>query len=186
MAFTFTWAHLSGSTWQAFDSANWIGFYGASYGDKVQVGEYQDSHHLRTSSGTDTDYCEYPHMTNLKYISGSTVSISGSLEQDISNVITGDCVRIRFTDGATSINTENVKFYSFDGTTDATGPTGVTAYCLTTGSSAWDNAEGSGSAMDLADQGSEQDHDYFVGMSASPASVGEKTSFAWKITLDYY
>jgi len=186
MAFGFTWAWQSGSTWNNFDSANLIGFYGSSYGDKVQVGEYPDSHHLRTSSGTNTDYCAYPHMTNLKYISGSTVSISGSNEQNISNVTTGDCVRIRFTDGSTSISTESVTFYSYDGTTDATPPVGLTSKCLTTGSTSWTTPTGSPAAMSFADQGSEINHDYFVGMSASPTSVGEKTSFAWKITLDYY
>jgi len=186
MAFAFTWAWQSGSTWHNFSADNMIGFYGTSYGDKVTVNSYQDSHHLRTSSGNDTDACVGPHMTNLKYISGSTVSISGSNETNISNVATGDCIRIRFTDGSTSVSTENVKFYSYDGTTDATAPTGLTPKCLTTGASAWVTPTGSAGYMPMADQGSEINHDYFVGLSATPTSVGEKTDFAWKISLDYY
>jgi len=187
MAFAFTWAWYDGSSWNDFAAGNMIGFYGSTtYGTKVQVGSYQDGMHLRTSSGTDTDACGSPHMDNIKYLTSTTCSINGGSSVNVSTITQNDCVRIKFTDGSTSVTTENGKFYAYDGTTDTNAPTGVTAQALEQGDSSWTACGGSGNAVSITDQSAAVTHYYYVAMSASPTSVGEKTNFAWKISLDYY
>jgi hypothetical protein len=38
----------------------------------------------------------------------------------------------------------------------------------------------------LTDQGSNITHYFYLIMTGSPDSVGEKTDFAWKISIDYF
>lgn len=189
MAFTFTWAwyKLNTTTWTDFSAGNLIGFYGTTtYAAKVTVAAYNVGMHLRTASGTDTDACASTHMTGIQYVAAGTCKVNGGSTVDLDTVTAEQSVRITFTDGATSISTENATFYAYDGTTDATAPTGVTAQGAEQGDSTWTACGGSASAVTLTAQGAATSHVFYVIMSASPASVGEKTEFAWKITLDYY
>lgn len=184
---SFEWAGYNGSDWTTFDisDTNLLKFAGADYDDKVVVGEYNDSFHIRTSSGDDSDACGSPHLTNLKYLTSSTVSIDGGSSVDVDTVLTTECIRIQFTHGS-SVAIENAIFYVYDGTTTTTPPTGVTFQAFEQGDTSWTNAEGSASAVDLDNKSSSTEHNFYIGMSASPSSTGEKTNFAGRIELDYY
>jgi len=190
MAFGFTWAwyKLNTTTWTDFTAGNLIGFYGTvTYGAKVRVANYNVGMHLRTAAGTDTDACAASHMTGIQYVAAGTCSIStGGGTVNLNTVTSNQSVRITFTDGATAVSTETGVFYAYDGAVDANAPTGVTAYGAETGDAAWTACGGSAAAVSLTDQGSNVTHYFYVVMSASPTSVGEKTSFAWKISIDYF
>lgn len=190
MAFTFTWAwyNSSGTAWINFAAGNLIGFYGSTtYGDKITTTEYQDGMHLRTASGTDTDACAADHMRNVKYINSGNCSIDAAANEVVTNIADTECVRIHFTDTSTSVATENAEFYAYaSGGTDADAPPNVTVQALECGDAAWTAAGGNGSAVSITNDTAAVDHYYYVAMSASPDTVGEKTNYAWKITLDYY
>jgi len=189
MAFGFTWAwyKLNTTTWTNFAAGNLIGFYGTTtYGTKVRVANYNVGMHLRTSAAVDTDACPNTHMIGIQYVAAGTCQIDGGGVVALNTVATTESVRITFTDGATAVSTETGVFYAYDGAVDANAPTGVTAYGAETGDAAWTACGGSAAAVSLTDQGSNVTHYFYVVMSASPTSVGEKTSFAWKISIDYF
>lgn len=187
MVFAFTWAWRDAAAWNDFSAGNLIGFYGgATYGTKVKITEYQSHNHLRTAAGTDTDACASPHMDSIQYVASATCQINQGGVVNVNTIAENDCVRIHFSDGSTSISTENATFYAYDGTTDATAPTNVTAYALERSDAAWTACGGSASAVSLTNQGANINHYFYVAMSVSPDTVGEKTAFAWKISLDYY
>ena len=125
-------------------------------------------------------------MTGIQYVASGTCKINGGSTVNLNTVTAKQSVDIGFTDGATAVSTENGIFYAYDGSTDATAPTGVTAQGAETGDAAWTACGGSAAAVTLTDQGSNIQHDFYVIMSASPTSVGEKTAFAFKISIDYF
>ena len=180
---TWAWYNNTGTAWVNFSAGNMIGFYGtATYGAKTAVSAYQGGMHLRTAAGTDTDACAAPHCDNVKYINATYCDINGAGDVDVATIGVNDCVRIEFTDGATSVVTENAIFYSYDGTTDATAPVGVTTKGLEQGDAAWTAMGGNAAAVSITNDSTTTDHLFYVAVSASPTSVGEKLSFAFKIT----
>ena len=186
-SFTWSWYNTSGSTWTSFSAGNLIGFYGiTTYGTKVRVNNYNVGMHLRTSLGSDIDACAANHMTGIQYASVNTCQINGGGVVALNTVTQQQSVRITFTDGATSVATEGGIFYAYDGSIDSSAPTGVTAQGAERLDDNWTACGGSGSAVTLSDHTTAITHYYYVIMSASPTTVGEKTAFAWKISIDYY
>ena len=189
MAFSFVWSwyNTSGSAWANFAAGNLIGFYGTTtYGSKVRIANYNVGSHLRTSSGVDTDACAANHMTGIQYVAAGTCKVNGGSTVNLNTVTSQESVRITFTDGATAVSTESGIFYAYDGSVDANPPTNVTVKGAETGDAAWTSCAGSGTPVTLTDQGSGVTHYFYVVMSASPDTVGEKTAFAWKISIDYF
>ena len=76
-------------------------------------------------------------------------------------------------------------FFAYDATTPATGPVDVTVYCAEQADTDWVATDGSGSALSLGDSGSATSHDFFLNLSASPDTVGEKLLFTYKLSLTY-
>lgn len=183
---TFTWDGHDGSGWNlSIGATNLIKFAGSAYATKVIVGEYQDSTHIRTASGTDTDACTPIHLHNIKYTDSNQCSIDGAAAEAVTNILTTECIRINFSHGS-SVATENAKFYAYSGGAYTTPPTDVTFQALEQGDSSWSNAEGSASALALDNQSAGTSHNFYIAMSASPESTGEKTAFVGRIELDYY
>jgi hypothetical protein len=189
MVYSFTWAwyKLNTTTWTDFSAGNLIGFYGTTtYGARTRITVYNVGMHLRTSSGVDTDACANSHMTGVQYIAVGTCKVNGGATVNLNTVTANESVRIIFTDGATAISTESGIFYAYDGAVDTNVPTAVTAQGAEQGDAAWTGCGGSAAAVTLTNQASNITHTFYVIMSASPDTVGEKTAFAWKIQLDYY
>jgi hypothetical protein len=163
-----------------------IWYTGAAFTDNVVVGSYQDSTHISNSS--DVHQCSTNHVNNTKWLAdtgASSVSLNGAAASNITALTTANAgLKFNFADGA-SVATSNGKFYAYDGTTDATAMVGVTfkAYQISNGSS-WTGANGSGSALTLADQAAATSHDFFLASSVSPTSTGAKTGRV-KISLTY-
>lgn len=202
---TFTWNYW-GSTGPAWTdiSTNTIVFSGTGgLTNPVTVASWNDETHIG-SGDPGTDQCGTNHSNSVKYIN-STQFDNGSGTQDLNdtNLTNQECVlQIEFTD-ASSVSITNARFYAYDGTTVTTEAVGVdcaafeqgqsatswtvinddtTSGALTTGSIGGDN---SGERLDLADQGAATDHTYYIAVSASPETVGGKTSFDFGIALTY-
>ena len=179
---TFTW-NLQGTTPTTIDATDIIQFANATFDSAVVVSEYQDTTHVETSVGGDKSSGNSPH--NTKYLTSSTLSLNGASSSNVVDLTTGNCpLKINFSD-ASSVATSGAVLYGYDGTTTTAVPTGVTFQAFEQGDSAWTNAEGSGSAVSIADQTASTSHDYYFGISASPESVGTKTDFKIRIELTY-
>lgn len=177
---TFT-HNLQGSTDTEITSSDVLQFAGGSFDAKIQVGNYQDSTHV-DSGGSDKSSGNSPN--NCKYVDSSTVNANGS-DGSVSGLADADAtLDIQF-DHATSVNTESAVFYAYDGSDTADAPVEVDFQCFETGDSNWTNAEGSGSALSLADQAAATTHNFYIATSLSPDTVGDKSG-KYRIELTYY
>jgi hypothetical protein len=182
---TFTWtAQLTTGT-LVIGATDKIGFYGAAFGDAITVGSYQTTTHIENTGGT--HQCVTNHVNNLAYISASNYSLNGggSTALDATHPTTATCpLLLNFAD-ATSVATTGGIFWAYDGTTDTNAPTNVTIKTIEQADTSWATPAGRGAAMALNDQGAATSHNFYLGMSASPAAVGDLTAFAFKIELTY-
>jgi hypothetical protein len=185
----FTW-YLQGTSPTTLPDGDTLLFSGASFGDAITVGSYNDSTQVLDSDGT-TDNSAANTPVNNKFISqaGGTEGDSqidvGAGTVDLDTILDGDCaLKINFAH-ATAVALTNVDFFAYDGTTPATGPTGVDFRCAESGDINFTEAEGSGSKLSLDDSASSTSHDFYIACSASPTSVGEKTDFKVRLELTY-
>jgi hypothetical protein len=159
---------------------------GATFGTNVAVSSYQDSTHI--TNNTDVHQCSTNHVHNTKFIDSTHVSIDGGASTVLAAgtvPTTAQCgLKFNFSDAA-SVATSSGTFYAFDGTTDATAMAGVTFQAGEGGqTTTWIAANGSGSALSLANQAAATSHDFFIFTSISPTSTGAKTGKI-KIVLTY-
>ena len=186
---TFTWT-LQGSTDTTIGATDIIQFAGSGgFDSKITVNAYNDTTHVKSSGGTDDSSGNTPE--NNKFISqtGGTAGDSqadwGDGTEDIDAILDAECaLKINFADAA-SVSTESAIFYAYDGTTPATAPTDIDIRAAESGDTNFTQAEGSGAALTLTDQGASTSHDFFIILSASPESVGLKTAFAFRCELTY-
>ncbi len=209
MAEVWTWAGYSlvTSGWDITISGtgNRIGFCGATFGSSVGVGEYQYS----TWVTNDTMTVNYGEINNNKYISSTEVDTNSSRTKTLisGSVPLDECtLRISFEETDSSTATSVTRFYAYDGTTPATAPPGVRAVAfevdtLSGGGSylnigkdtgtvggAWTASLGIGGSTNkliIADESSIPTHQWFLGVSSSPQSVGLKSSYVFRIETDY-
>jgi hypothetical protein len=194
-------------------SGSGIGFYGASFGASVQVGQYQDTSFITNSNGS----VQGPQVDNNKYQgNASGVSNNGGGVIHISGLpLESGTVNIRFTNGS-AVNTQNGEVRIFDRTDINAGASGVTSQVAqlvqggsgvepTTGAAqAWDSGEdgwlalaGSGTVSVLLNNpgsggtvgsgASQEDtrHDWYFALSASPDTIGSKTLFGLYVQLEF-
>jgi hypothetical protein len=197
-----TWVDLSGSG---------LGFFGASFGNSVQVGQYQDSTYITNGAGS----IEGPSATNCKYDTvTSGVIINGDSAIVPSAVpINSGTLNIRFTYDS-AVKTQNAELRIYDRTTITAGATGVTTQVVqianggsgvTSSGTAeapashtgWIAPSGSGVVVallysagsgGLSPSGTDTEdtrHDWYLGMSATPLSIGAKTAFGMYVQLEY-
>ena len=161
---------------------------GVNITDNIVVGSYQDGTHVTDNVDAHSANCGGAggHLNNTKYLTSTTVSINGAGSATLAaNVPTNaQCpLKFNFSDPA-SVATSAAKFYAYDGTTDATPMAGVTFQAIEKGNTTWVAANGSGAAVNLANQAAATSHDFFIACSISPTSVGAKTGKV-KISLTY-
>lgn len=187
-----------------------LGFFGATFGTSVQVGQYQASTFITNGTGQS----QGPQVENAKYISLNGVSINGGATVAPSSLaLASGTINVRFTH-TTAINTQNGKLQIFDRTTPSVGATGVTTQMaqlvnggsgvstsgtLETSLSGWWTPAPSGSSSYItllnnpgsgglgASGASDIDtrHDWYFIMSASPDSIGSKEAYGLYIELEY-
>ena len=166
-----------------------IGFFGDNFGDTISLGGYQHSIHILEADLAD-NCANHPtnSVENLEYVDGTNVyhragTSSGSLA--VSAVEGTSLFRYHFNHGS-AVSTSGATYYAYDGTTPATPPVGVGFYAFEGGDTTWSSASGSATNLGLTNQGSLTDHYYYIGVAATPDTVGAKSG--WKIRLDmtYY
>jgi hypothetical protein len=191
-------------------NASGLGFFGATFGTSVQVGQYQDSTYITTGTGS----AEGPQATNCKYITSSGVSVDGDVTIVPSAVaINSGTMNIRFTFDS-AVKTQNCQLRIFDRTDINAGATGVTTQVLQVANggsgvtssgtaespgshTGWIAPSGSGVTVallssagsgGLSPSGTDtQDtrHDWYACLSASPLSIGSKELFGLYCQLEY-
>lgn len=192
----FTIASLSGSG---------LGFYGSAFGASVLVGEYQQTTFITNSNGT----TQGPQVDNVKWLNSAS-GIVGSATSGIALTAIPNylaTLNIRFTHSS-PVLVQNAVVRGYDRVSIDNAPTGVTlkgAYFVHpnntqnndgSGSTTWTTLAGSSTYLSLpASPGlsglspngpstSSVQHDYYIGLSASPNSVGSK-SLGLYVSLEY-
>lgn len=179
---TYTW-YLQGGTATTIAETDKVQFAGAAFNSAIQVGQYNDSTHVQTSGGANKSSSNTPR--NNKYLTNTTVSINGAGSSALSSISQANCaLRINFSH-TTAVTIQDHIFYAYNGSNTATGPTGVTFRAAERGNSSWSTPAGSGSALSLADKTAATSHDFYLAISASPDSVGEKSAFVLRDELTY-
>lgn len=180
---SFTWT-LQGTTPTTIGATDILQFANATFDSAITVGQYNNSTHVESSTGTDLSSGNSPK--NSKYLTSSTVSINGGSSESLSGVTTTNCpLKINFSHG-TSVITYDAVFYSYDGTTTTAAPTDVTFQAAEQADTNWTNAEGSATPVTITNHSTPAtSHDYYLLVSASPESVGLKSAFKVRIELTY-
>lgn len=187
-------------------TGNRIGFCGGTFGSSVGVNEWQDT----TWVTNDTMTVNYGQINNNKYISSTEVDTNSSGTKTLVSgaVPLDECtLRISFTEDGGNTQTSSTRFYAYDGTTPTTAPPGVKTVGFEVdtasgggsplninkdsdagGSLAWNAANGIGGSsnkLQLASESSIATHLWYLGVSASPSTVGLKQNFVFRIETDY-
>ena len=188
MAWTLTAQLTTGTlTVGATDRVWWTSSTAGISGSNVVVGSYQDATHISNSS--DTHLCTTNHVHNTKYLTSTTMSLDGAGSAALSTLTTAN-TGLKFTFdtsdlGGASVVTQSASFYAYDGTTDTNAMSGVTFQAAEGGTTTtWVAANGSGSALSLANQSTATSHNFFIATSVTPTSTGAKTGKV-KLVLTY-
>lgn len=188
----------------------------------VAATQFQDGTHIGTGT-PGTDSCGANHAPNVKIVSqtnmiktpsGGVAGSSIAINDGNLNLVSGEyrdaSFRVRFNDAA-SVQLQNGRIYTYDGTTVTNEAVGVDAaiYVALEGMSGWsrinsDTATGNSMAsmsFTSADFGGDNagefralaahatpatNHYYYVCLSVSPETAGGKSSFAVGAYLEYF
>lgn len=191
-------------TWYGGDAANQIlpaesgdndtlGFFGAGFGFSIRVGEYNNSCYVTNDNGT-TNYGQVPNLryanTSGAYVASETVATE-LLEVDNSEAT----LRIRLSTDS-NVQTQNTYFRAFDRSNIDNNPSGVTVYAAEinkpspsvrgSGDTSWTSIYGSGSTLAMDSQlYASGVHDWYIGMTATPTSIGEKTNLGFYFETEF-
>lgn len=186
-----------------------LGFYGAGFGQSVNVGEWQDTTFITNGNGTS----QGPQVNNTKYVNTMSGIINGAssgvLLTQIPNYLS--TLNIRFTHNV-SVQVQNVKLRIYDRSNINNPASGVTTKVAElihpdiiqnnngSGDTTWLTPQGSALIMDLAPSpgysgiyagnGSNSTradtrHDHYIAISASPDSIGSKNLYGLYVSLEY-
>jgi hypothetical protein len=185
MAETWVWTcPRSGFTGGNLDAGEKLGFYGTNFGDPVTVNTWQSSTHF-SDDGIATDLCSGVHCNNVRYLTSTTCSLNGGTAVGLSTLTNNDATLKITLSGLGSVATLGAKFYSYNGTTRATAPDGITCAAAEIGNASWSTIAGSGSPLLLADQSAATTHSWYIALSVMPTTSGVKTAFAFAIETEY-
>jgi len=181
-----------------------IGFYGASFGNSVEVGEYQTTTFITNSDGT----LQGPQLNNINWTHAASSSINGAGSVALGAIPNYlSTLNVRFTND-TAVKTQNAKLYIYDRSSINNPASGVTTKVAEirhpdtvqnvngSGSSVWENPTGSSYLAMVSSPGmsghrvngsntTQDTHDWFLSLSASPDSVGSKELYALYFECEY-
>jgi len=170
---------------------NTLGFFGANFGFSIRVGEYNNSSFRTTADGSSNGGA----LPNLRWANSSGAYVAGELTATELKEIDNDEATLKITLTTDSaIQTQNSVLRAFDRVDINSNPSGVTILAAEirnditagrgSGDTSWTSIAGSGSTLGLEDQTTEDSttHDFFIALTATPTSIGEKTSvgFYWE------
>jgi len=182
MALTTTW-YLQGVTPTVISDTDIIAFSDGTFGNTVTVGAYNGGTHVKTALGVDKSSANTPN--NVKYVASGTGDWGDGTES-LSLMTTAEASLKITVAYDTNITVTDITMFGFDGTTPATAPVGMDIYLAEQGDSTWTNADGSASALDIDDSDTPAtSHNFYVAISCSPSSVGEKTANDIRFSFNY-
>lgn len=181
-----------------------LGFYGPSFGQSVQVGQFQDTTFITNANGT----LQGPQANNNKWMHPASASINGASPVNllaVPNFLA--TLNVCFTN-TTAVRTQNARLHLFDRSNINNNPSGVTTRVAEivhpdpvqnlngSGSSVWETPRGSSFMNLIASPGlsgnrpngantTNQRHDWYLAMSASPDSVGSKELYGLYFECEY-
>lgn len=190
-------SHLSGSG---------LGFYGVNFGTSVEVGEYQDSTYITDSTGQN----QGPLGNNTKWTHPGSGLLNGADELDLNKIPNKwATLQIRFSH-STAVKTQNAELRIYDRSDKNNPASGVTTKVaelihpdisqVTTGSgdTTWNTPTGSSVVMDslhaspgvsgMSPNGpstTDNTHDWYFVVTASPDSIGSKTLYGLYFEVEY-
>jgi hypothetical protein len=173
---------------------NTVGFFGASFGFSIRVGEYNNTTYRTNANGT-SDGSQLPNL-RFANISGAFAGASIVAEEllEINNSEATLLIRLT-TDNP--IKTQNSNFRAFDRVSINNNPSGVTIRAAEirknqspvrgSGNTNWTVVAGSGSVLNLFDQTTANNtiHDFYVGLTGTPNSIGEKTEIGYYFETEF-
>lgn len=186
MSITFEMRGHDGNGWNfLITPTNYLSFFGSGgYGSPIQVGQYQDSMHIRASAGDNSDACPPPHLVNIKYISDTEASVNGGAPVPLTSIQDTKLLRISVI-SQTQITIIGTRLYAFDGVNVNNPPTNVVVRAFKSGNSQWKNIGGRGNALSLGTSTTPATtHHFFFGISISPIATGADLTFVLRFECD--
>lgn len=168
---------------------NTVGFYGPGFGLSVRVGEFNETT-FRTTEDGQTNGTQLP---NVRYASATGAYIAASIiPQLLQTILTSEAtLQIELTTDV-AVQTQNAVFRTFDKTSIDNPPSGVDVYAaevasgVASGDTTWTQIQGSGTVLGLDDQTvAATTHNWYVALSSTPTSIGEKTNFAFYFETEF-
>jgi hypothetical protein len=185
----------SGTEW------NRIGFFNtAGPGSFVTINTYQNKTYTVNESGVapnSTINSQSGQLTNLKYVSSSTVNPNSSGAVNCNTITEPDAtLRIRFTEpSGIAVTVQNIYFKcvalnaSSGVANEDTVQSGITVQVFEVGKdTTWTKVSNDAASNSLTldnRAGSSIIHDFHLGISVSPITTGEKKNFAFLMKLEY-
>jgi hypothetical protein len=193
-----------------------LGFYGTVFGASVQVAYYQDTTFITSANGTvnggttNNLKCDRTALGQDDVIWNGSVVPAMDILTKVPNLSGTLNVRFTYDD---PVQTQNGKVWIYDRSTKTQGASGVTCYAaqivnpsgapgdmVGSGDANWvlaSSGAGSGTSVTLwnspgvsglayATPAVAVQHDWYLGMSASPNSIGSKEAFGIYVELEYY
>jgi hypothetical protein len=186
-----------------------LGFYGASFGTSVAVGEYQDTTYVTDTNGV----VEGPACRNVKWTHANSGEVSvGPTNLNLQYIPNyQSTLNVRFTHSS-AVKCQNVEARIYDRNNINVAASGVTTKVAEiihpdtsqavqgSGDAAWYTPEGSSVVVPLAQSPGESGewagngttsvrtddrHDWFLAISGSPDSIGSKTQYGLYVSLEY-
>ena len=164
---------------------NTCGFFGSSFGFSIRVGEYNNTTYRTSSDGTTNGSA----LPNLRWANTSGAYVGADITaQELLEIENAEATLNILLTTDSAIKTQNTKFRAFDRVDINNNPSGVTIYACEimkdnalvrgSGDANWTLIAGSGDVLSLADQTTDDftTHNFYIGLTASPTSIGEKTA----------
>lgn len=164
---------------------NTCGFYGGAFGLAIRVGEYNETTYRTTENGQSNGGA----LPNTRFANSSGAYVASEIVArellEVDNVEATLLVRLN-TDSA--VGTQNTRFRAFDKSDIDNVPSGVTVRAAEirkdqplvrgSGDTSWSIIAGSGQVLSIDSQSNlSTQHDFYLALTASPDSIGEKTQF---------
>ncbi|MBU2061949.1 MAG: hypothetical protein KKH44_08915 [Bacteroidetes bacterium] len=190
MSTTIQWAGGAGTPIiqpAASGGLNTCGFFGSAFGFSIRVGEFNNTTYRTTADGT-TDGGALP---NLRWANSSGAYVASELvATELLEVANAEATLNVLLTTDNAVKTQNASLRAFDRVAINNNPSGVTIYAAEiakdsavrgSGDVSWTIIAGSGSVLSLADQTTDDftEHNYYIGLSATPTSIGSKTNLAF-------
>ena len=163
-------------------AAHKMSFFGTAFDSGIIVNDWQDK-----TFHEDDLKANQNELHNNKYIGLNTINIDtgGDVALNGTNLTEAlCCLDLEFNDGS-SVAITNCIFWIY-GTAEDVNPTGVNVQGCEQGDTAWTACGGAGTDLTLSDSSASTEHHWFLAISVSPTSIGEKNAnFTMKCSLTY-